>query len=38
MKTQYDVCVVGGGAAGMAAAIAAAEGGNTVCILSLIHI
>ena len=27
MKTQYDVCVVGGGAAGMAAAIAAAEGG-----------
>ena len=24
MKTQYDVCVVGGGAAGMAAAIAAA--------------
>ena len=26
MKTQYDVCVVGGGAAGMAAAIAAAEG------------
>lgn len=33
MKTQYDVCVVGGGAAGMAAAIAAAEGGNTVCII-----
>ena len=25
MKTQYDVCVVGGGAAGMAAAIAAAR-------------
>lgn len=33
MRTQYDVCVVGGGAAGMAAAIAAAEGGNTVCII-----
>ena len=36
MKTQYDVCVVGGGAAGMAAAIAAAEGGNTVCIIDKI--
>ena len=35
MRTQYDVCVVGGGAAGMAAAIAAAEGGNTVCIIDM---
>ena len=33
MNTQYDVCVVGGGASGMAAAIAAAEGGNTVFII-----
>lgn len=33
MKQTYDVCVVGGGAAGMAAAIAAAEGGKSVCIV-----
>lgn len=33
MKETYDVCVVGGGAAGMAAAIAAAEGGKSVCIV-----
>ena len=33
MKETYDVCVVGGGAAGMAAAIAAAEGGKRVCIV-----
>ena len=33
MKETYDVCIVGGGAAGMAAAIAAAEGGKSVCIV-----
>lgn len=33
MIKKYDVCVVGGGAAGMAAAIAAAENGCSVCIV-----
>lgn len=33
MQERYDVCVIGGGAAGMSAAIAAAEGGCSVCIV-----
>lgn len=33
MIEKYDVCVVGGGAAGMTAAIAAAENGCSVCII-----
>ena len=33
MMGKYDVCVVGGGAAGMTAAIAAAEKGCSVCII-----
>lgn len=33
MQERYDVCVIGGGAAGMSAAIAAAEGGCSVCII-----
>lgn len=33
MHESYDVCVVGGGAAGMSAAIAAAQQGKKVCIL-----
>ena len=33
MQESYDVCVIGGGAAGMSAAIAAAEGGCSVCIV-----
>lgn len=37
MKTQYDVCVVGGGAAGMAAAIAGCRRAETPSV-SLIKI
>lgn len=33
MHESYDVCVVGGGAAGMSAAIAAAQNGYSVCII-----